>query len=146
MFDCKQVREVFPESKGVNGSILSYPVITAIEGKCHSGSFKNLVGHFPLSDEEMDYFCPDRCVKENTPPAFIWHTASDGAVPVCSSLLYANALSQKKIPVELHIYPYGAHGLSTCDKHTNDNVTEVLNYNSSWLCEVKKWLKLMNLA
>ena len=29
MFDCEEVRKVFPESIGVNASILSYPVITA---------------------------------------------------------------------------------------------------------------------
>ncbi len=146
MYDCKEVREVFPESKGVNGSILSYPVITALEGNCHQGSFENLVGHYPLSEQEMNYFCPDRCVKQNTPPAFIWHTAEDNCVPVISSLLYAQALSKYNIPFELNIFPKGEHGSSTCDAQTIDNVDNTVNYNHKWLNSVKEWLKFMDLC
>ena len=148
MFDCKEVREVFPESKSVNGSILSYPVITAQEGKCHAGSFKNLVGHHPLTEEEMNYFSVERCVKENTPPAFIWHTAADNVVPVISSLCYATALSKYNIPFELQIYPEGRHGLSTADLQTYnpDGVDKATVYAKKWLAQVKAWLKYIDLA
>lgn len=146
MFDCREVREVFPDSKCPNASVLSYPVITAEEGRCHSGSFENLVGHYPLTEEEFNRFSLEKCVKDNTPPAFIWHTASDACVPVYSSLAYADALSKYKIPFELHIFPLGAHGLSTCDIRTSNAVTQIHEYDSVWLGEVKKWLKLMNLA
>lgn len=142
MFDCEEVRAVFPESKSVNASVLCYPVITADPGHAHRGSFENLLGHYP-TEEEMDKFCCERCVKDTTPPAFLWHTAEDSCVPVANSLLYAGALSQHKIPVELHIYPFGCHGLSTCDNQTNDNVTEKILYNSTWLDSLKKWLKLI---
>ena len=94
----------------------------------------------------MDYFCPDRCVKENTPPAFIWHTAEDTCVPVISSLLYAQALSKYEIPFELNIFPKGEHGSSTCDAQTIDNVDNTVNYNHKWLNSVKEWLKFMNLC
>lgn len=148
MFDCKEVREVFPESKSVNGSVLSYPVITSIDGKCHKGSFERLVGHYPLTDEEMNYFCPDRCVKENTPPAFIWHTAADKTVPVISSLLYASALSKYNIPFELQIYPEGRHGLSTADSQTYNpiDIDKPTKYAKKWLEQLKNWLKYMDLA
>lgn len=146
MYDCKEVREVFPESKAVNGSILSYPVITALEGKCHQGSFENLLGHYPLSEAELDYFCADRCVKENTPPAFIWHTAEDNCVPVMSSILYATALSNYKIPFELQIYPKGNHGLATSNAQTNNNPTDAVIYDNKWLKQAKDWLKFMNLC
>lgn len=148
MFDCKEVREVFPESKSVNGSILSYPVITAEEGKCHAGSFKNLVGHHPLSEEEMNYFSVERCVKENTPPAFIWHTAADNVVPVISSLRYATALSEHNIPFELQIYPEGRHGLATADLQTYNpaGIDKATVYAKKWLAQVKDWLKYMDLA
>lgn len=145
MFDCTEVREVFPESKAPNGSILCYPVISAEEGKCHAGSFKNLVGHHPLSEEEMNKFSLEYCVKENTPPAFIWHTAADDAVPVYSSLAYANALSKYKIPFELHIFPKGWHGIATSDIQTMTENDEFIAYNHVWIEEAKKWLKFMNL-
>ena len=146
MYDCKEVRQVFPNSKAVNGSVLCYPVITALENNCHSTSFENLVGHYPLSEQEMNYFCADRCVKENTPPAFIWHTAEDKTVPVISSILYATALSKYKIPFELQIYPKGCHGLATADKLTCDDVTEDVEYCHKWIPAVKDWLKYMKLV
>ena len=142
MFDCKEVREVFPESKSVNASVLAYPVIDADFNNTHQGSFMNLLGHAPDKAEE-EYFSCNRQVRPITPPAFIWHTAEDGCVPVCNSISYAKALIENKVPVELHIYPFGGHGLSTSDKHTVDNVTEIVAYNNVWLDSVKKWLNLI---
>ena len=144
-FDIPEVREVFPESKAVNGSILSYPVITAEEGLCHQGSFKNLTGEYPLSEENYKRFSLENCVSEKTPPAFIWHTAADNCVPVESALRYAAAMSKCKRPYELHIYPCGGHGGSTFDCQTQNNPNEISKYNSRWVQEAGEWRKLMNL-
>ena len=144
-FDIPEVREVFPESKAVNGSILSYPVITAEEGLCHQGSFKNLTGEYPLSEENYKRFSLENCVSEKTPPAFIWHTAADNCVPVESALRYAAAMSKHKRPYELHIYPFGAHGGSTFDYQTQTEPNEISKYTSRWVQEAGEWLKLMNL-
>ena len=144
-FDIPEVREVFPESKAVNGSILSYPVITAEEGLCHQGSFKNLTGEYPLSEENYKRFSLENCVSEKTPPAFIWHTAADNCVPVESALRYAAAMSKHKRPYELHIYPYGGHGGSTFDLQTLNTVNDIAKYNSRWVQEAGEWLELMNL-
>ena len=143
MFDCKEVREVFPESKSVNASVLCYPVITADPSHAHMGSFQNLVGKAILTEEETNYFSCERNVKDTTPPAFIWHTAEDGAVPVMNSLLYAGAMNEHKVPFELHIYPFGAHGLSTGDAQTNDNMNEKTEHIGNWLTSLEKWLKLI---
>ena len=143
MFDCSEVRETFKSSKCPNASVLCYPVITADFACTHQGSIINLLGHKPENQEETDYFSCNKQVKESTPPAFIWHTAEDGAVPVVNSLLYANALADKNIPFELHIYPHGGHGLSTSDKHTVDDVTDVVEYNSVWIDNLKRWFNLI---
>ncbi len=145
-FDCPEIRETFPESKAPNGSVLCYPVISAEEGKCHQGSFVNLVGHYPLTEEEMHRFSLEYCVRENTPPAFIWHTASDGVVPVYSSLAYANALSEHKIPFELRVFPEGQHGVATCDEQTLDDYKRCYPHDRVWIKEAIDWLKYMNLA
>ena len=142
MYDCKEVREAFPESKADNAALLSYPVITADPKVAHKGSFENLLGHYP-EGEELEYFSCDCQVDENTPPTFIWHTAEDTCVPVENSLRYATALTRNKVPVELHIYPFSYHGLSTCDKQTIDNLDKNIIYNSAWLDNAKKWLKLI---
>lgn len=143
MFDCKEVREVFPESKSVNASVLCYPVISGDFSFTHQGSILNLLGRAPENKAEEDYFSCERNVKSSTPPAFIWHTAEDGCVPVKNSLVYASALAENNVPVELHIYPFGGHGLSTCDKHTIDDVTNIIAYDSAWLDSVKKWFRLI---
>lgn len=143
IFDCKEVREVFPESKSVNASILCYPVISAEAVTAHMGSFENLLGHKPQNQEEIDYFSCDKNVKPTTPPAFLWHTAADDCVPLKNSLLYAEALWRNKVPVELHVYPFGGHGLSTCDSQTIDDMTPVFDYNSAWVSAAQKWLELI---
>lgn len=143
-YDCEEVREVFPESKAVNASVLCYPVITADPAHAHLGSFYNLLGKQEITQQDVEKYSCDRLVKENTPPAFIWHTAADNAVPVMNSLLYASALSKYKIPFELHIYPYGWHGLSTADYLTNDNINEKIDHVAAWVGCACKWLRLMD--
>ena len=143
MFDCKEVREVFPESKSVNASVLCYPVITADPKYAHMGSIHNLVGKTDISPEETEYFSCEKNVKDTTPPAFIWHTSEDTCVHVMNSLLYAGTLSAHKVPFELHIYPYGAHGLSTGDAQTNGNMNEKIEHVGNWLTSLEKWLKLI---
>lgn len=143
VFDCDEVRMVFPESKSVNASVLCYPVITADRTKAHKGSFQNLLGHYPETEEELSFFSCENRVKSTTPPAFLWHTSEDAAVPVVNTLLYAEALIKNKIPVEVHIYPHGNHGLATSDEQTLDSVDENTAHASAWLPAVKKWLKLI---
>lgn len=143
MYDCKEVREVFCDSKRPDASVLCYPVITSDFTTTHQGSFINLTGHNTLTPEEAEYFSCEKHVNATTPPAFLWHTAEDNVVPVENSLLYAKALAKYKIPFELHIFPYGGHGLSTCDKHTCDEVTNVITYNTAWLNDLKKWFNII---
>ena len=119
-YNSDAVREVFPESKKPNFSVLCYPVISADETFAHKGSFVNLLGTYPVGDDVAKYSC-DKMVSSDTPPTFIWHTAEDQAVPVKNSLVYATALADNKVPFSLRIYPYGVHGLSTVDHLTNDD-------------------------
>ena len=141
-YDCAEVREVFPESKSVQASILSYPVITADPAYSHMGSIVCVSGHDPITAEDIEKFSCERHVTDHTPPAFLWHTSPDDCVPVMNSLLYAGALSKHKIPFELHIYPFGGHGLSTVDEHTCDGLDEKTAHAHDWMEAVKKWLKL----
>lgn len=141
-YDCPEVRAVFPDSKPVQASILCYPVITAESGKGHMGSFRNLTGETdPFPAEFIEKFSCHRLVSDKTPPAFIWHTAADGAVPVVNSLLYGQALAERKIPFSLHIYPHGPHGLATVDEQTNAQLQPGSELAKTWLPELKAWLK-----
>ena len=135
------LREVFPESKPVQASILCYPVITADPGIAHLGSFRNLLGVQKLTLEEKEKFSCDRLVNEKTPPAFLWHTAEDNSVPVANTLRYAEALSKFQIPFAVHIYPAGWHGLATVDEQTNNNLPPQILPAQQWLPDLKAWLK-----
>ena len=140
-YDCPEVREVFPDSKPVTASVLSYPVITGDPRHAHLGSFNALVGHLPLTEAELDKFSCHKLVTDHTPPAFLWATTDDAIVPVMNSLLYCQALTEHKIPYSLHIYPKGYHGLSTADEQTNGVLDPLTALTSDWLPTVKKWLK-----
>lgn len=147
-YDCPEVREVFPESKAVNASVLCYAVLSAEPGCCHRGSFERLTGHpLPLSQEEMDKFSCDKLVSKKTPPTFLWHCVTDAAVPVMGSLLYARALDRAKVPFALHIYHMGEHGMSTADEQTFRSLTpsqETLRQCRAvkeWMPTMMHWLK-----
>ena len=139
-YDCPEVREVFPNSKPVKASILCYPVISGKAGVRHQGSFDKLSGHFPARTEDLKKFSCEKMVTKKTPPAFLWHTAADPVVPVSNSLLYAQALAKRGIPFELHIYPYGKHGLATADNWTNSPLPPEVTCAAEWLPNLKRWL------
>lgn len=144
-YDCAEVREMFPDSKPVQATILGYPVITADPADSHKGSFVALTGHAELTDEDVEKFSLENRVTEHTPPAFIWHTAADNTVPVGNSLRYARALANFRIPFALHVYPYGVHGLSTVDLRANfpEKLDDKISLGASWLPDVFKWLKVL---
>lgn len=142
-YDWPEVREVMPESKPVQASVLCYPVISADPAVAHMGSFECLVGHLPLTPEETERFSCDRLVRDTTPPAFLWHTSEDNCVPVQNSLRYATALADHHVPFELHIFPYGYHGMSLCTRETLDGeITPGMQHAQCWVEESCRWLKL----
>lgn len=142
-YDWPEVREVLPESKPVQASALCYPVISADPAVAHMGSFECLLGHLPLTTEETERFSCDRLVRDTTPPAFLWHTSEDNCVPVQNSLRYATALADHHVPFELHIFPYGYHGMSLCTRETLDGeITPGMQHAQRWVEESCRWLKL----
>jgi acetyl esterase/lipase len=89
--------------------ILCYPVITMGE-RGHDGCRQNLLGTDPSSDL-VRLLSNELHVTPETPPAFLFHTVEDSAVPVQNSLLLAAALAEQGVSFALHVYPLGAHGL-----------------------------------
>ena len=135
-----EVREMFPQSKPVNATLLCYPVITADPKHAHLGSFQNLLGKEELTQEEQNRFSCNKMVTEQTPPTFLWHTRRDQMVPVMNTLLYGQALAEHDVPFALHIYPEGVHGLATVDAVTNDALPPAATLAKDWLEAARKWL------
>jgi acetyl esterase/lipase len=89
--------------------ILIYPVISLTDDLAHMGSRTNLLGATP-SAERIRYFSNELNITESVPPAFLTHAGDDRSVPVSNSLMFYNALKEKSIPAEIHIYSSGGHG------------------------------------
>ena len=93
--------------------VLCYPVITMGKNG-HTGSRISLLGE-AASRTLIDDLSLENRVDRHTPPAFLWHTADDEAVPVENTLLMAAALASRQVPFSCHIYPHGTHGLGLAE-------------------------------
>lgn len=115
--------------------ILGYPVVTMEAGVTHNGSRMNLLGKAP-SAEELEYFSNEKQVTDKTPPAFIFHTDEDRAVPSENAVRFYLALKKAKVPAELHIYEKGRHGVGLANnpKQPDDK------YTSGWPERLTAWL------
>ena len=113
--------------------VLCYPVISGIRSP-HLHSFLNLTGPDPAQETLARLSC-EESVDGRTPPAFLWHTANDTCVPVENSLVMAGALAKAGVPVELHVFPNGLHGLSVCTYETAAGGSEdrVYPYVARWV-------------
>jgi acetyl esterase/lipase len=58
-----------------------------------------------------DYVTTNTLVTANTPPTFLVQTHEDSGVSPNHSILFYQALLKEKIPAEMHIFGFGAHGL-----------------------------------
>lgn len=124
-----------------NALLLSYPVITSGE-KAHQGSFKSILGEEYEDEEKRKALSLEYCVTKDTPPTFLWHTATDNTVPVENSLLFFQALHSMDIPAELHIYPVGCHGLSLANEETvGRNGYGIQKECESWIQLAGDWMK-----
>ncbi len=122
-----------------NGMILNYPVITSGEF-AHRDSFVNLLGD--RYEELVEQMSLEKQVSADTPPAFIWHTFTDGCVPVENSLLLVGAMRRAGISVEFHMYPSGGHGLGLANKLTESPFGyEIEPCCQSWIGLVHTWLQ-----
>ena len=111
------------------GTILCYPVISAdvlygsnshiyVERICGEGTTPQSISL-------------EKCVTEETTPCFVWHTCQDKVVSLANSLHFCEALKEKEIPFEYHVYPYGHHGLGLAK--TKHDVSEWPDNTVRWM-------------
>ena len=93
------------------------------------------------SEELLDEVSPARHVTENTPPMYLWATASDELVPVQHSLRMAHALAEHKIPFELHVFEEGPHGLGLATQSTAAAKSQVYPDAAKWADLAGCWLE-----
>jgi acetyl esterase/lipase len=123
-----------PEKHRPDKLILCYPVMRGGENGNH-GSLQNLYGDKEVPADFLEKFNLPPKVDAGTPPAFLWATAADRAVPASCSLDFASALAKQGIPYELHIWRDGDHGLCL-----GDHVTQAMPYGNP--LPVAEWIDL----
>lgn len=116
-----------------NRLVLSYPVVTS-GPHGHQPSFDCLLGSRKDDKALRDKLSMEKQITDDFPPVFLWHTFADSTVPVQNSILLAMALSEHKIPLEMHIFPEGDHGLSTGTYMGNSHMEYGKDYPcSAWV-------------
>ena len=91
-------------------AVLVYPVISCSEWFAHAWSCKQLLGEHP-DPKLAEIVSSDKQVTSQTPPAFLFHTTDDDAVPPENSVYFYLALRKAHVPGELHIFEHGKHGV-----------------------------------
>lgn len=128
-----------PEYLRPQGLILCYPVISSDEKIAHTESIRNLLGDsYEALKEKMSL---EKQVTDQVPKTFIWHTFEDATVPFWNSFRFVQALGEKNIPVEYHLYPRGIHGLSLATENVaHQDKSTVEEGCQSWMPLLKSWI------
>ncbi len=132
------------ESLKLAGVIFSYPVVTALH-KTHEGSFCHLTGKefADITEEEKCELSVENHVSENSPPAFIWHTAEDKSVPLNGTFALAQSYIDRELPMTLRVYPYGIHGIALGNKITDVYGNLIQPIAAHWVDEAMEWINTL---
>lgn len=145
MWNAPELRAALPEMpEGINrptGMILCYAVLSmTIERP--NGSFYGVLGTDQPDEEQRRRYSLDLLVDEGTAPAFFFHTFDDPAVDIDNTIVMMQALADKNIPFESHIYPHGPHGLALATPATaNGNPDYVNPVAARWIEDADVWMQ-----
>jgi len=123
---------IHPRLRGLDARpdacVLSYPVISAADGVRNEMSFHYLCGEDTALRQALSL---EYCVRDATPPTFLWHTREDDFVPCENSIRYAAALEKHGVPHKLVLYEKGEHGLNLAKGYEAEK----------WIDEATEFLK-----
>lgn len=128
--------EVYKSAENVSArpdfAVLVYPVITMEPSYSEKGTRESLIG--PDADQALiDRFSSEKQVTKETPTTFLAHAMNDKLVPYTNSVNYANALREKGVECELHLYARGDHGLGARNP---------IETQAFWHDACEKWLRM----
>jgi len=125
----------FDKKNRPNFAALIYPVISFLPEFNPGGTYSNLLGDNPTT-EQIRFFSNELHVTKKTPPTFIVHATNDDVVEVKHSQAFADSLKRKGVKHRLILYPEGGHGFGM--RHQNMDA-------DFWSISFKKWLLEMNI-
>lgn len=130
-----------------NGTILCYPLISLVEPKTKAtlDCICKLIAGVGEDAPFWENACSiERMVSDKTAPAFLWQTQTDNCVPIENALVYMEAMLRHGVPLELHMYPFGRHGLSIARYETSHGYEENVDAHiATWMDLALEWMKLV---
>ena len=116
----------------------TYPNSDAVDTENCRPDFAVLIYPAYLTpDNDLTRLAPEIKVTDKTAPAFIAQTEDD-PVHVENALVYAQALKNAHVPVELHVYPTGGHGYGL--RPSPNGISHWPELAAAWL-QTQGWLK-----
>jgi acetyl esterase/lipase len=112
-------------------------------GVTHKGTHQNLLGENGMWKQHyLDEFSLEKQVSRQTPATFIALCSDDTVVPAENSLRYYNELIDKKVPVEMHIWPEGGHGWGfSAEKFVGEGKDRFAYARNEFEASLERWLK-----
>lgn len=93
--------------------------------------------HRPMTKEEIRTQTLLERIDSGTPPAFLVHAYDDVVCDVRESTFYAEALAEKGVEVEMHLFPRGGHGFGAGRKEDGTD---------QWLPLALNWLERLSVS
>lgn len=91
--------------------------------------------------QEALFFSPEKHVREDTPPMFLWQTCDEDDPR--KLFVFAKELADYGVRFEIHIFPYGGHGNGLWDGESgtgqkDEHVAHWFSLATEWMQEVTK--------
>lgn len=100
-----------------------------------------LLGQRQPSPQLLEAISPIYRANPAVPPCFLWATSEDPVVPVYNTLVMAASLSEQGVPVEVHVFENGPHGMATADQISAGSSMSMDADAAKWISLADAWLK-----
>lgn len=87
--------------------------------------------HRPMTEQEVIENRLLNRVSKLTPPAFLVHAMDDDICHYTETTLYAQALTEKGVAAEMHLFPNGGHGFGS--GHVEHGTKQWLSLANNWI-------------
>ena len=134
--------EIYKVDANVNAVALIYPGITLAQDK----ALACLIGKDAYNIKENRKKYADMLdirlnVKEGDAPVFLCGAYDDQVLPNSVTVEFGNLCHEKKIPCEIHAFPFGGHGFGACNGNPNPFGPSDFRAVKMWLPLYTNWLK-----
>jgi acetyl esterase/lipase len=111
--------------------VLGYAWLGAISSDTSHLSYCKIFNLMDQCEALKTAYTPEQFVTKDTPPTFMYHTATDQTVPVQQALGFFNALIKAGVPAEMHVFANGPHGTGL--GHSDAALDQWPNLMEIWL-------------